>query len=102
MSEVFRGERDKECDRAGWVRQTMEHFARAKGMQSGTLGCDLDKVYERVDHEVLVQEAEVVQFPLALAVAACQLYAGPKMILLMGAVSTILEALGAILASCSL
>ena len=101
-SEVFWGERDKECDHAGWARQTMEHFALAKGMQSGALDCDLDKVSERVDREVLVQEAEAVQFPLALAVAACQLYAVPRMISFMGAVSTIFEALGTILAGCSL
>eukprot|EP00959_Pyramimonas_sp_CCMP1952_P216371 4525342-Pyramimonas_sp.AAC.1 len=27
---VFWGARDRECDRAGWVHQTMAHYARAR------------------------------------------------------------------------
>ena len=51
---------------------------------------------------MLVQEAEAVQFPLALVVAACQLYAGPRMLSISGAVSATFEAMGTILAGCSL
>eukprot|EP00959_Pyramimonas_sp_CCMP1952_P090221 1888632-Pyramimonas_sp.AAC.1 len=63
---VFWGVRDRECDRAGWVHQTMAHYARSKGMQSATLATDLDKLYERICHAILFAEAEAVKFSTRL------------------------------------
>ena len=56
---VFWGVRDREYDRAGWARQTMAHFARAKGMQSATLATDLDKFYERICHDFFLRKRKL-------------------------------------------
>eukprot|EP00959_Pyramimonas_sp_CCMP1952_P061154 1277912-Pyramimonas_sp.AAC.1 len=65
----------------------MAHYARAKGLQSGTLATDLEKFYECVAHKVLFEEAEAVKFSTRLCRAACSLYSGPRAVSFMGCVS---------------
>eukprot|EP00959_Pyramimonas_sp_CCMP1952_P467938 9492425-Pyramimonas_sp.AAC.1 len=74
------GERDKECDRAGWNHAMMSEFARIKRFHT----------------------AKATGLSLRLARAAIQLYVGARVLTFQGGISDIVHATGTILAGCSL
>ena len=74
--DAFWGQSGKAADQAGWLHQVLVSFARAKGLEAGTLATDLRKFYETIKHGKLMEEAEATGFPLKVARAATVIYGG--------------------------
>jgi len=68
----------------------------------GSLFLDMAKFYEVISHQVLLEEAAAVDFPLALLKGALELYSGPRAIVQGRGASDIFECSGTILPGCSM
>ena len=97
----FWGKATQSCERAGWVHNVVAAYATRKGLAAASLMADLEKFYEHVSHEDLLEEAKATGFNLVLLRALCVLYSGSRAISYQGACSQPFEVGGTILAGCS-
>eukprot|EP00959_Pyramimonas_sp_CCMP1952_P398428 8348353-Pyramimonas_sp.AAC.1 len=91
---AFWGCSTKECDTAGWEHNIMSHYAKTIDFDSGTLFTDVSKLYERISHYRLFEEAVAVDINLKLIYVACSLYSGPRCLTFMDAISSVFKANG--------
>ncbi len=83
-------------------RQALKHEAAvAEGRESAVLLDNLENFFEAIDREVLVREAQALDFPLALLRASLAAYIGPRMLTLDGRAAKELYARNGIVPGCT-
>ncbi len=83
-------------------RQALRHeAAAAEARDSVVILDDLESFYETINREVLVKEAQVLNFPLVILRASLAAYVGPRMLTLDGRASKELHAQNGILPGCT-
>ena len=83
----FWGGKGFSCDNAGWTHNLRVGWGALRKLEVGSVFLDIEKFYENVSLQVLLQEAMAMRFPPRLLKALLATYSGPRVVWYDGAVS---------------
>ncbi len=85
-----------------WRMSARQEAGTAHDDQAGVIADDLASFFETVDREVLMREAEALNYPLPILRAALSTYSAARMLTLQGRVTRELHPTVGVIAGCSL
>ena len=88
------------CERAVWMHALWDEWGKTRGFESGAVLIDIVKFYEQIPHDILLQEAIAVGFPLPVLRVVLSAYSGFRTLVLEGVSSAPARASRSILAGC--
>ena len=69
-----------------WRHAALDEVSTGLGLCTGTAAADLSKFYERIGHQLLIQEARAVGYPIRLLCLNVSMYRGERRCRLEGTV----------------